>query len=60
MDVRVGEGLFNILTFLTNMIKIDFLHKEFKSGEYIYHTIKGFLKIRKLFLLRNKHLIKAE
>lgn len=42
------------------MIQVDFIKKEFKSGSYTYITIKSLLRIKKMFLLKNKTLIACE
>mmetsp|Transcript_41890 Transcript_41890/g.48455 ORF Transcript_41890/g.48455 Transcript_41890/m.48455 type:complete len:269 (+) Transcript_41890:794-1600(+) len=60
VDMNQGKGLGEIIDIASNMIQVDFIKKEFKSGTYTYATIKSLLSIRKLFLLKNKTLINCE
>lgn len=60
MELNQGKSLGGIINIISNMIQVDFIKKEFKSGTYTYATIKSFLNIKKLFLLKNKALIDCE
>lgn len=60
MELNQGKSLGGIINIISNMIQVDFIKKEFKSGTYTYATIKSFLNIKKLFLLKNKTLIDCE
>lgn len=60
VDLNLAKGLGEVLNIISNLFNIDFIKKEFKSGTFTYVTIKSFLKIKKLFLLKNKTLITCE
>lgn len=60
VDLNLAKGLGEVLNIVSNLFNIDFIKKEFKSGTFTYVTIKSFLKIKKLFLLKNKTLITCE
>jgi hypothetical protein len=60
VDLNLAKGLGEVLNIVSNLFNIDFIKKEFRSGSFTYSTIKSFLKIKKLFLLKNKTLINCE
>ena len=54
LSMNLASGLHKVLDLISNMLTVDFVKEEFKKGgKYVYVTIKSFLKIRKLFLIKN-------